>query len=306
VFLATIQQVTVTGRLVEVTPLGTQSLREGVRCVPTTNRLTILIERQSGEPFPRPYYDANVRVLDTPEIEDGQLADRSRFLPVFTTAQYRPDVLHRLAQNPNRAQFNLPSQLRNLREEGCRDGFLPSYLIEAAGGQILAYTNVAEDRDPFLERLTTQTSVEHLIEAKRIRKADEVWTEWLARSKQYRAGRLEEAADGWRVVLDAAAFGSSPKIPVTRIGSYQFWDNHIIQVWCADPQVRRRALIERSLGIATLPDVTSVAELGARVRDLAGRLQSPVVSLSDLRAHAERTGDDRRLRTLDTLTTEVT
>lgn len=300
-FLATIQQVKVTGRTVELTPFGTQSLREGVRCVPTTSRLTILIERQSGEPFPRPYYDASVRVLDTPEIEDGQLADRSRFLPVFTTAQYQPDVLQRLAQDPNRAHFNLPSQLRNLREEGHRDGFLPSYLIETAGGRILAYTNVAEDRDSFLERLTTQTSVEHLIEAKRIRKANEVWKEWLAHSKQYGAGRLEETADGWRVVLDAAAFGSSPKIPVTRIGSYQFWDNHIIQVWCADPQVRRRALIERSLGIATLPEVTSVAELEARVRDLAGKLRSPVVPLSDLRAHAKRTGDDRRLHRLETL-----
>ncbi|WP_173154353.1 hypothetical protein [Phytohabitans suffuscus] len=300
-FLATIQQVTLSGTTVDLAPLGARSLSDGVRYVPTTSRLTILIERQLGRPFPRQHYDGNVTVLDTTEIEDGQLADRSRFLSVFTTAQYRPEVLQWLEQHPDRAKFNLPSQLRNLREEGHRDGYLPCYLIETADHEILAYTNVAEERDAFLEQVCIETAIEHLIEAKRIRRPQEVWKEWLAESKTYGAGQLKETTDGWQVVLDPGAFGKPPKIPPTRIGSYQFRDNHFIQVWSADPAARRQALIERSLGIATLPDITSMPHLETRIRDLAAKLRIPAASVDDLRAHARRTGDDRRLNHLATL-----
>ncbi len=300
-FLAAIQQITLSGRTVELSPLGTRSLSEGVRYVPTTSRLTVLFERQSGRPLPRHYYDGNVPVLDTPDIEDGQLADRTRFLHVYSTTQYHPDLLRRLEQHPDRAQFNLPSQLRNLRQEGVRDGFLPSYLIETADHQILAYTNVAENRDVFLEELCTQTAMEHLIEARRIRDPREVWQEWLAGSKTYGAGQVIETASGWQVVLDAGKFGDPPRIPPTRIGSYQFRDNHFIQVWCADPATRKQALIKRSLGIARLPDVTSVEELEIRIRDLAGKLRVPTVSVADLQVHVRRIGDDRTLDRLAAL-----
>jgi hypothetical protein len=304
-FLAAIQHVTLTATTAQLAPLGARSLQEGVRYVPTTSRLVILIDRQYGKPFPRPYYDGDIAVLDTPEIEDGQLADRSRFLQVFTTAPYRPDVLQWLQQHPDRAELNLPGPLRDLHEEEHRDGFLPSYLIETADHKILAYTDVAEERDPFLEQICTETAIEHLIEAKRLRRPQEIWKEWLAGSKQYGAGQLKESADGWQVILDRAAFGESPKVPLTRIGSYQFRDNHFIQVWCADAASRRQALIERSLGIATLPDITSVPELEARIRDLAEKLRVPAVSVDELRDHAKHTGDDRRLRSLAALTGEA-
>jgi hypothetical protein len=168
-------------------------LAAGVRFVSTTSRLTILIERQSGRPFPRRYYGGGVPVLDTPEIEPGQLTDRTRFLRVFTAAPYRPDVLREIEQSPDRAELNLPDQLRNLRQEGIRDGFLPSYLVETADHRILAYTAVAEARDEFLEGLCTETSIENLIEAKRIRPPREVWSEWLAGSTAYGDGRVAES-----------------------------------------------------------------------------------------------------------------
>jgi hypothetical protein len=300
-FLATIQQVAVTGPTVALTQLGNRSLRDGVRYVAATDRLTILIERQSGRPFPRWHYDGDVRILDTPEIQDGQLADKMRFMPVFTTAPYQRGVLQQLEQHPDRAQFNLPTQLRNLREEGVRDGFLPSYLVQTADGQILAYTNAAEERDDFLEQLCTDTAVEHLIEAKGLRDPQKIWNAWLAESKVYGAGRLKESPDGWQVVLDPGAFGEPPKIPLTRIGSFQFRDNHVLQVWCADAGTRRKALIERCLGIATLPDVATVADLDDRIRDLAGKLHVDAVTVATLRTYAERNGGEKRASRLAAL-----
>jgi hypothetical protein len=300
-FLATIQQVSLNGSAVELTPLGQQSLNAGVRLVPTTSRLTILIERQSGRPLPRDYYSGRVTVLDTPEIAAGQLADRSRFLQVFTTAPFRPDVIREIEQHPDRADFNLPGQLHNLRMEGARDGFLPSYLVETADHRILAYTGVAEARDEFLEQLCTETLIEHLIEAKRIRPPREVWSEWLRASTAYADGRLVESAEGWQVVMDAAAFGDAPRIPLARIGSYQFRDNLVIRVWCADRETRRRALIERSLGIATLPEVTSVRELEVRIDRLADSLEVATVSVAEVRNSALINGDDRRLNRLNYL-----
>jgi hypothetical protein len=300
-FLATIRQVALNGPAVELTPLGRQSLSAGVRLVPTTSRLTILIERQSGRPLPSAYYGGDVTVLDTPEIETGQLADRSRFLRVFTTAPYRPDAVRAIEQHPDRADFNLPGPLHNLRVEGVRDGFLPSYLVETADHRILAYTAVAEARDEFLEQLCTETLIEHLIEAKRIRPPREVWSEWLTSSTVYAGGRLVETAEGWRVVMDASAFGDPPRLPLARIGSYQFRDNLVIRVWCADRKTRRSALIERSLGIATLPDVTSARELETRISRLADSLDVAAVSVAEVRAHALNNGDDRRLHRLNHL-----
>jgi hypothetical protein len=300
-FLTTIQHLVVRGPRLDLTPLGQHSAREGRRFVPTTSRLTVLIERQTGQPFPRRYYNGDVQVLDTPEIEEGQLADRTRFLRVFTATAYDPQALIRLANDPTRAQLNLPSQFRNVREEGHRDGFLPSYLIETIDHQILAYTSVSEKRDDFLEGLCTVTSVEHLIEAMGIRDPKEVWTAWLAGSTAFNSGRLHQPRDGaWQVILGDAAFGDSPKPPVTSIGSYRVKDNHFIQIWCADVRTRRRALVERSVGLATLPSVECEEDLQVRIRDLAAKLQVDEVSIAELRAYARQIGDRRAAR-LDSL-----
>jgi hypothetical protein len=301
-FLGLIGHLTVTGRALELTELGRRSVQDGVRYVASTSRQTLLIERQTGWPLPRAYYDANVPVLDTPQIEEGQLADRSRFLPVFTATPFRPEVLDWLEKHPDRVGYNLPGQLRNLRNDGVRDGYLPSYLIETADHRILAYTNVAEDRDEFLEGLCAKTSVQHLMEARDIGDPAVIWRKWLAQSAVFGAGTVRRSAGGgWRVVLDAAAFGDSPKLSVNRIGAYQFYDHHFIQIWCADPAIRRRALLGRALGIATLPEITTRQQLADRIRTLAASLETAEVSFAQLCRHATDSGDEDRLRRLTAL-----
>jgi hypothetical protein len=245
------------------------------------------------------------RAGHTPEVEEGQLADRTRFRRVFSTAPFNPQVVNWLANRPDRAEYNLPSQFRKLQQNGVRDGFLPSYLIETADRKILAYTNVSEDRDEFLEALCTKTSIEGLIEAQGFGNPADIWQKWLARSTVFGGGRLHAAGNGiWQVVLPADAFGDQPRLSLARIGSYQFRDNHFIQVWCADARIRQKALKERSLGIATLPEVMCMEDLQARIRDLAGDLRVPEVSIDELRKYADLNGDERRLNRLTSLARE--
>ena len=146
-YLRTIGHVVLDGPRIHLTELGTTSARAGVRYVAATSRQTILIDRQTGWPLPRPYYDGGLTVLDTPDIPEGQSPDRTRFLRVFTSTPYDPAVIGRLEADLRRAEHNLPSQLRNLRQDGVADGFLPCYLIETDSGQLLAYTGVTQQRD---------------------------------------------------------------------------------------------------------------------------------------------------------------
>ncbi len=299
-FLRLIGHVTGPGTGIALTELGRTSVADGIRYVAKNSRQTILIERQTGWPLPRAYYDANVQVLDTPEIDEGRLSDRTRFLPVFTLAELSPQLLAWLEEIPDRARYNLPSQLRNLRQTAApRDGYLPSYLIETVDGRVLAYSNVGEQRDDFLERVCAKTSVNHLIQARGLRDPEEVWRAWLAKSSDYGSGRLRQGPNGqWQVVLAAGAFGEPPKPSVRRIGTYQFHANYFLQIWCDDRATREAALWQRCLGIATLPEVTSEAELLRRMRGLAGSLQVPETTMAQLRRHAEGVGDMR----LDRLT----
>jgi hypothetical protein len=294
--------VTIPGPLLELTDLGRASLKAGVRYVASTRQQTILIERQTGWPLPRAYYDAGVAVLDGPEIKQGQLYDRTRFLRVFSHAGFEPKVLSWLASNPDPAGYNLPDQLRELRQGQVREGFLPSYLVEITGGDLLAYSGVGEQRDEFLERVCATTSIRQLTQAQGALEPQQIWREWLAQSETYRSGRLEQQPNGqWRVVLEAGAFGDAPKARLIRLGAHEFHEHHFLQVWCDDPATRQAALRQRTLGIATVPDVTTGAELMRRMRNLAGTLQVPEITMKELREHARRVGEGRRLDRLDAL-----
>jgi hypothetical protein len=55
------------------------------------------------------------------------------------------------------------------------------------------------------------------------------------------------------------------------------------------------------LRIATQPDVTTEAELLRRMRNLAGTLQVPEITMTELREQAQREGIDRRLDRLGSL-----
>jgi len=68
-------------------------------------------------------------------------------------------------------------------------------------------------------------------------------------------------------------FGDPPKLTLSHVGGYQFSDNHFLRVWCDDPGTCRQALLERALGIATMPETLSTADLLQRTDELARALE---------------------------------
>jgi hypothetical protein len=301
-FLALINHVQLTDGRVAVTGLGADSLRAGIRYEPKESRQTLLVERYTGRPLPRRYYDGAAPVLSTPDVPAERTADRSRFLRLFVPEPFRPEVINQLAHHPDRAEYNLPSKLRDLRVLSFGDGFLPAYLIETANHGLLAYSAVAEERDKFLELVCQEVAaVGDRIDAEGMADPRTLWTDWLA-SAGLGPGTLRQLDNGmWRVTLTPRAFGDAPRLPITRVGSYELRQHNLLQLWCADRDLRRRALLERTLGIAQLREVDTVAALDRRVRRLADALEVTAPTFDEVRRHATDTGASHRLGHLDTL-----
>jgi hypothetical protein len=288
-FLATIGHVREDAGTVTLTELGRYSAQEGIRFAPKESRQEILIEQFTGQPLPRAYYQGSVPMFFSTEIPEDKLADRSRFLPLFAPTMFRPEMVETLAQRPDRAELNLPRQLRDLRFTGKRDAYLPAYIIETAGAGLLVYTALTAERDAFFEDVCRQVpDIAQLISAEKAPSPREIWTEWLADSTAG-PGTLHQLPSGiWRATLRATAFGHDAKLSLTKVGSYELRHRHFLQLWCDDTGLRRRALIERALAMTSASDIISAADLQQRVTALARQLETAEPCLTDLREYGHQ------------------
>lgn len=284
-----------------LTPIGEQSVRADVRYVPKETRQRLLIEPFTSSPLPRGHYEGSLRLLPTPEVPEGQITDGSRFRHLFAATSFRPSIVEDLARRADRIEYNLPKQLRQLQVLSHQDVFLPSYVIEEARGQLLAYSPIAGERDRFLESVCKQVPMlRNLLAAERTEEPRTIWTEWLANGPH--RGTLQQLANGvWRANLTPDSFGEKPKLPVGRIGSYQLRKSHFIQLWTNNRELRQRALMERALGVSRLPEVRSRDDLTNRTGALADQLELSWPTMDQLRKFAERQGKHLHLAHLDGL-----
>lgn len=301
-FLATIGHVREDAGTVILTELGRYSAHEGKRYVPKESRQEILIEQFTGQPLPRAYYEGSVPVFSGPEIPEDRLADRSRFLPLFAPTMFRPELVEDLAQRPDRAELNLPRQLRDLRFTGKQDVYLPAYIIETAGTGLLVYTAIAAERDAFFEQVCRQLpDIGQLIKAETSADPREIWTGWLAQSKAG-PGTLRQLPSGvWRATLLASAFGPDAGLSLSKVGSYELRKRHFLQLWCDDTGLRRRALIERALAMTSSSEIASWAALRQRVTSVARQLEAAEPTRADLREYARQHRMNAALARLDAL-----
>lgn len=301
-FLAMIGHVREDAGTVTLTELGRHSALEGKRYVAKESRQDILIEQFTGQPLPRAYYEGSVPVFPGPEIPEDRLADRSRFQPLFAPTIFRPELVEDLARRPDRADLNLPRQLRDLHLTGKQDAYLPAYIIETAGTGLLVYTPLAAQRDAFFEGVCRQLpDIGQLIKAETSADPREIWTGWLAESKGGPGTLCQLPSGVWRATLRASAFGPDARLSLSKVGSYELRKRHFLQLWCDDAGLRRRALIERALAMTSSPEIASSADLRQRVTALAGQLEAAAPTLADLRDYGREHRLNAALARLDAL-----
>ncbi|GAA1005856.1 hypothetical protein Aple_040200 [Acrocarpospora pleiomorpha] len=303
-FLAIMGHVSTTGDgIVRLTDLGIRSHREGVRyALRRESRRKLLFERFTGQPLPRSHYDGSVSILDIPTVSKEMLADGTRFRPMFALTPFTGKLITDLAARPDRAAYNVPVQLTEVRDVRPQEAYLPTYLIETIKGTLLAYTAANRERDSFLEGVLNQVpEARARVEAESRLDERSLWREWLADSG-YGHGTLVRAAHGgWRVVLPARIYGSGGKIPLSRVGSFQLRKNHFLQLWCQDERLRVRAAHERALGMARQREVRTRWDLEQRLTDLAAQLDIEIPTIASLRTYAQQNGLRDRLAHLDAL-----
>ncbi|WP_329101359.1 hypothetical protein OG792_20860 [Micromonospora sp. NBC_01699] len=287
-FLSLIGHARLAEGVVTLTPLGESSARAGIRYVPKESRQQLLVERFTARPLPRSHYQGSLSLLPIPDVPAERVSDGSHFAPLFSPSTFRPEIVTRLGERPDRFDFNLPKQLRNLRVLGHQDAYLPAYLIEGTDGRLLAYSGVGGERDTFLESVCDRVPmIRQLMAAEPSQDPREIWTGWLADGK--RKGTLRHLPSGvWRATLIADSFGGTPKLPLSRIGSYQLRKRHFAQIWTDDTKLRRQAAMQRALAMTQLREVRTRADLTSRLRTVAEQLEVTTPTLDELHRYAKR------------------
>jgi hypothetical protein len=288
-FLAAIGHIQMNDGIITLTDLGRHSAADGTRYEPRESRQDILVEQFTAQPLRRAYYHGSVPIFGSPDVPADRLSDRSRFQSLYASAQFRDDMVLQLREREDRAEYNLPRTLRDLRIIGNLPAFLPVYVIETSDGGLLVYTPLAPEPDPFFERAASRAPVlAHLINAEPDPSPRQIWTEWLAEG--HGLGTFSQLPNGvWRATLRSDAFGPGARLPLNRVGSYELRKRHFLQLWCEDAALRARVLNERALAMTAVFGLTK-QELRERIAALARQLEVPALDLADLRRYGEQHG----------------
>jgi len=99
-----------------------------------------------------------------------------------------------------------------------------------------------------------------------------------------------------RATLPAHAFGSDGRFRLHQLGSFETRQTSFLQLWCADQQLRRRAVLERACQRASSRAARTPEALRAQLDELAAQLDVARPTPQDLIEYARRAGDESRSR----------
>jgi hypothetical protein len=317
-FLAAIGHVTAQDGQVTLTELGYRSVRDGRRYVVTRqDRRTLYFDGFGSRPLTRPYYDTrNVALLTAAEaVAATGAAEWPRFTMLYSRSGFRPEALTELAGHPDRDHFNLPERIDNPEPiEAPECVFLPSYVVRAVqpGSQVarlFAYTqatNVAEadlDVSDLCERIPDIAAVLAVEESSLAAGTHERLREWMqGRNAGGRAPQIRQLDNGaWQATLTASSFGGGAAFSISKVGSFIVRHRDVLHLWCADPEVRRQALLERIdnyLSARARPDRAQTEE---RLTQMSRQLDLGPMDLPALHHQAVEAGRTSLAAHLDTL-----
>ncbi|MFI2031294.1 hypothetical protein [Streptomyces buecherae] len=286
------------GRL-SLTDLGRRSVDDDIRYVVThQDRRRLYFEALTCAPLTRAHYDEDVvTLLSGDELAAATRNDRyPRFTPLPVHRGFDPDALSRLTALKDRARFNLPVALDNLKSHQENVVYLPVYLVRGHDElRVYGQAGAGIAHDPELSELCARTP--ELMSALDNEELDDKADERVLRSARswldkqgFDTVAPEQDDDGtWSVALPAAAFGPNG-LPDSRIGTYRMAGSRFYRVWCPATTPRKRALLNRldqRLGSRRQITRQEAEEVVAR---LARQLRLEVPDLSRLRKGAEKSG----------------
>ncbi|TDC97811.1 hypothetical protein [Actinomadura sp. 7K507] len=276
-----------------LTDLGARSVRDGTRYVSKRDRQKLYFDGVLGEPLPAAYYGRRVVVWDT-----AQAAEQKWHRLMSHACAFRDDSLHHLASRPDRQDFNVPDELREVTSHSTGLAYLPCYAIRTQtdqGPSFLTYSAVAETRDEHLERICLHwPALTTTLDAGDTDDVRAEFEDWLAERDIDPAHLDWTTGETLRLTLPASRFAirpapGSPKgtFALTRVGSYVTPRNHVLQLWCDDEDLRREAALERALTRVTASRTIEATEAEAFLSRLSTQLAT-ALTLDDLRVHAHK------------------
>ncbi|MFF3326310.1 hypothetical protein [Streptomyces sp. NPDC002889] len=287
---------------IALTELGHRSVRDKVRYTHTRqDRRKLYFDAFACRPLTRAHYD--VRKVTFLSGDTAQEALNRRDGPALNvlsaTRCFRREALSELAHNPDRDRYNLPERIDNPESLHEDHVFMPTYIVRAVapGGKVrhLVYTQAADEVDDGLTAACETTpEVFGTLEAEEADAERQDFQDraarWLSARNlaRYQPSRGEHGA--WRVTIPGAGFGTGRGLPLTRLGSFVVLGTSFFHVWCADEDVRRRALVERIdsyLGARARIDRDAVEAQIARV---SHQLGLATLRIGDLRRDAAGAG----------------
>lgn len=290
----------------ELTNLAWQSLRDDI-CYEERreDRRKIYFDGYRCEPLHRRHYGQATSLLNHAEATAlVQQDERFSMLPVLH--QFHRSALDDLARRADRAEFNLPISLEDPQDVQPVYVFLRLYVVHARarGGSVryLAYApDAGMEYDEHLSELcSTEPDITGFLEsaAPLIDTQERTIRNWLGRKGLTGIEPMRHPDGSWQVDLPAEEFRPSGRRHESSVGSFLDLWKVAVRVWCEDPGVRQRALMERTRMILRRARYCP-EELPDLVRHLGAQLEHPDLDVAGLRALAADAGEEELVEELD-------
>lgn len=312
-FLQTIEHVQCEQGRWSLRPLGQESLREGQKYIPKKNRQEFYFEAFQCQPLTREHYD-QMQIYTEYEAEELiSLYKRSRrgyrCESLFSFHPWNAGAIADLARRSDRDQYNLRKEISGVHQIGQPElVYLPIYLIEARKPNnqrvYLAYSRIRGRRDRFFEHIVNHypdVRETLAITSAQNQQNKDLWTPWLTKLGLSHVQPLRMPNGIWQLNLAPALFrASNPPLAIEKIGTYRLEEGHFLYLWCDDVEIRRNAVLDRTLHLIEQHKKSiTEREVERNLQLLSEQLVTRILDLNDLKRRAKETGRTNLLNAID-------
>ena len=296
----------------ELAQLGQKSLEQGKKRLRDDQwGQKLLFDAYFLNPLPRTHSsESKMHILSKHEALTIANASQ-RYNPYYCLAREAPWVdsaLDQLLSSKDRAVFNLPDEITNLRREALELVYIPMHIVVAKKHVVgqpspryyFPFTHANEQGDTFFEKLINQTSAGHINKVQSALYAEDTveqlnnfWENW-QRDTNVTGGNLQQLQNGtWQVnVIARDVYSPQCKLRLSRIGSYWVEKGYFIRIWSNDAKLRCEAAFENVVStIRHHRGVLTIQAVQQQLARYAKNLQTQTLRLDDLRHYVETKPD---------------